>query len=497
MSYCWGGPQEVQLTKNTIEPFKNSIQIDSLPKTLRDAAAVTRRLRKKYLWVDALCIIQDDEASKQKELAQMARIYMNSFLTIQAAVPSSVKEGFLESREPPEIPPVQMCFSRDKDGGGEIYAWAGLPYGGKPDANTRWPSTQRSWIFQESVLPVRILVYAHNQAYVSCRHGAAHEDGDQRLDLAPMLLGPRTYREINPQKSPLEITSDAATGEVSKAEKSHDPPSAEDRSIRRAWYTCITNYYSGRVQQVSEDRLNALGAFAGEAHRVIGGQYLAGLWSIDLIAGLHWYRGTDTTKTNHSYTNYLTKATSYRAPSWSWAAYDGLVEFQSYDQISEYQLPGLEIVDTWTTKTGLSPYGACSDGEVILKTLVSTASVRRTADRQIAPLIADDGKFRPSHKESIGYHPLFAPQDPEDVKKDLCMTIYDTADEVNATVTCAFLTLRSGLVLVEVNRSAEGQKQFQRIGLFKCRAYRRYNCDDLVRFETWRQSCKFEKISLV
>lgn len=141
LSYCWGGPQEVQLTTNTVESFKQSIQLDSLPKTLRDAATVTRRLGKKYLWIDALCIIQDDEASKQKELAQMARIYMNSFLTIQAAVPSSVKEGFLDSREPPEIPPVQICFSRDKAGGSEVYIWAGLPYGGKPDANTRWPST--------------------------------------------------------------------------------------------------------------------------------------------------------------------------------------------------------------------------------------------------------------------------------------------------------------------------------------------------------------------
>lgn len=347
------------------------------------------------------------------------------------------------------------------------------------------------------MLPVRILIYAHSQVYVVCRHGAAHEDGEQRLDMAPMLLGPRTYREINPRDPGLDMASEPVDEGVAKAGKSHSPPTAEDRSIRRAWYTCVTNYYSGRVQQVSEDRLNALGAFASEAHQMMGGEYLAGLWSVDLIAGLHWYRGTSTTKTNHSYTTRLKKATSYRAPSWSWAAYDGLVEFSSYDQISGYQLPGLEIVDAWTTKTGLSPYGACRDGAVILKTLIGTASVRRTADGQIAPLIADDGKFRPSHTESIGYHPLFTPEDPEDVTKDLCMAIYDTADEIGTIVTCAFLTLRSGLVLAEVGTSVGGQRQFRRVGLFKCRAYRRYNCDDLVRFEAWRQSCKIEKVSIV
>lgn len=49
LNYCWGGPQEVQLTTNTIASFMKSIQLHSLPKTLRDAAAVTRRLGKKYL----------------------------------------------------------------------------------------------------------------------------------------------------------------------------------------------------------------------------------------------------------------------------------------------------------------------------------------------------------------------------------------------------------------------------------------------------------------
>lgn len=59
LSYCWGqGPHDYKTTSQNIGGRKNGIYLVHLPKTLRDAIIVTRKLGIKYLWVDALCIIQ-------------------------------------------------------------------------------------------------------------------------------------------------------------------------------------------------------------------------------------------------------------------------------------------------------------------------------------------------------------------------------------------------------------------------------------------------------
>jgi hypothetical protein len=62
---------------------------------------VTRDLGIRYLWVDSLCIAQDDEADKSEEIKNMGRIYKNAAVTIAAASTTSVHDGFLEDRSIP------------------------------------------------------------------------------------------------------------------------------------------------------------------------------------------------------------------------------------------------------------------------------------------------------------------------------------------------------------------------------------------------------------
>ncbi|EUC40189.1 hypothetical protein COCMIDRAFT_67400, partial [Bipolaris oryzae ATCC 44560] len=59
LTYCWGGPQPMQLSQNNIEFYQESITWRDLPATIRDALETTHRLGVQYLWVDSLCIIQD------------------------------------------------------------------------------------------------------------------------------------------------------------------------------------------------------------------------------------------------------------------------------------------------------------------------------------------------------------------------------------------------------------------------------------------------------
>jgi hypothetical protein len=60
LSHCWGNAQLVKTLTNNIEGMKRGIALASLPKTFQDAVLMTRRLGIRYLWIDSLCIIQDD-----------------------------------------------------------------------------------------------------------------------------------------------------------------------------------------------------------------------------------------------------------------------------------------------------------------------------------------------------------------------------------------------------------------------------------------------------
>ena len=99
LSYCWGGLQKGILTSSNIDAWYQNINEAYLSNTVRDAIKVTRGTGLQYLWVDALCIVQDSESDKHRDIASMAYIYQNSTLTIVAASASNSKEGFLEFRK--------------------------------------------------------------------------------------------------------------------------------------------------------------------------------------------------------------------------------------------------------------------------------------------------------------------------------------------------------------------------------------------------------------
>ncbi|KAF2122414.1 heterokaryon incompatibility protein-domain-containing protein, partial [Lophiotrema nucula] len=71
MSYCWGGEQNQKTTTANLKEKQQSISFDTLPRTLQDAVEVTAGLVYEYIWIDSLCIIQDDEADKSTEITQM------------------------------------------------------------------------------------------------------------------------------------------------------------------------------------------------------------------------------------------------------------------------------------------------------------------------------------------------------------------------------------------------------------------------------------------
>jgi hypothetical protein len=99
-----GSNQVTKSTKHTIKDWGISLPFEILPKTLQDAIIVTSKLNIHYLWVDALCIIQDDTEDMAREISQMAQIYNSAMITIAASRAKTVDEGFLQVRDAGDPP---------------------------------------------------------------------------------------------------------------------------------------------------------------------------------------------------------------------------------------------------------------------------------------------------------------------------------------------------------------------------------------------------------
>lgn len=97
LSHCWGMQRVITTTMNTLAERKAGIPLSDLPPTFQDAVQLTRRLGVKYLWIDSICILQDDISDWEKESALMGSIYSSSYLNI-AATHSGDSRGGLFSR---------------------------------------------------------------------------------------------------------------------------------------------------------------------------------------------------------------------------------------------------------------------------------------------------------------------------------------------------------------------------------------------------------------
>ncbi|KAH9205888.1 heterokaryon incompatibility protein-domain-containing protein, partial [Leptodontidium sp. 2 PMI_412] len=137
LSYRWGARPWFTTTRETLTTHCQRIDLNDMPKIFGDAVMVARRMSVQYLWIDALCILQDDLSDWSQESAQMGEIYQNSLCTLAIHHPSSNTEGFLSSAlKEPQIVEVNLR-----------------------------PASQRGWVLQERFLSMRILHFAKSEIY--------------------------------------------------------------------------------------------------------------------------------------------------------------------------------------------------------------------------------------------------------------------------------------------------------------------------------------------
>ncbi len=103
LSHCWGKVHEsrkVCTYKSNVQEFRKNIEFDRLPATFRDAVRITWALNIEYLWIDSLCIIQDDADDWEVESGHMEDVFSSAYCTLAASSAKSSDDGFLGERKP-------------------------------------------------------------------------------------------------------------------------------------------------------------------------------------------------------------------------------------------------------------------------------------------------------------------------------------------------------------------------------------------------------------
>ncbi|KAJ3535962.1 hypothetical protein NM208_g6919 [Fusarium decemcellulare] len=307
LSHCWGKSENRPLTttRANLKNHLEGIDFALLPKTFKDAVELTRALGIRYLWIDSLCIIQDDKHDWKSESNKMGAIYQHAAITFAAADAQDSTEGlfvdgfsvsYTATRELSSGPndetgaykllaleectevsnAANMPFFMDNNVIGSFFI-APWPLGREQHSHPleSCPLFKRAWVMQEWALSRRTLIFQSNSIVWSCRAACTDERG-YRLDLKKPSL--HNWGELVEGYTKMDLTFES-------------------------------------------DRLIAIRGLANLLQHQRTDMYFAGIWTADLPDSLLWKVSDRNCRANSNRERpYL--------PSWTWANLKGPIRFQ-------------------------------------------------------------------------------------------------------------------------------------------------------------------------
>jgi hypothetical protein len=122
LSHRWGAHVNLQLNQRTADVLIGGVATEDLPRTFRDAVVATRRFGVRYLWIDSLCIMQDQISDWLHEASRMYLVYSNSYCNFSAAASSDSSQGLFRDRRPELLQPAQVSLYVQDIGSQHAYA---------------------------------------------------------------------------------------------------------------------------------------------------------------------------------------------------------------------------------------------------------------------------------------------------------------------------------------------------------------------------------------
>jgi hypothetical protein len=307
LSYCWGdtaADEQITTTVSNLNDHRKGIPMSELHKTIAEAVIVTRRLKIPYLWIDALCIIQNDKVDFAHEVNNMGVIYSSAYVTLAVSNSPGCGSGFLRGADTSPYHDINYshegrpatCVKFSRLGGAYPARWS----------LENEPMHTRAWCFQELILSKRIIFFSSVQPFWKCRTAALSPGGPTVKDY---------YWH---------------TGLLGLLEPSN-PREALANRVSWAW---LVEVYSKRMLSKIEDKTKAIHAIRrdyqiGRTH----GAYFAGLFQSTVHRDLAWQvsghekHKRDLGEMKKIYGPSYSHNQIFKYPTYSWLYYDGPVHY--------------------------------------------------------------------------------------------------------------------------------------------------------------------------
>jgi len=331
------------------EHYKQRLPYLDLPKTITDAFQVTKEMGLRYIWIDSLCIIQDNNEDKQTEMAIIMQIYQNAQFTISAASASSVEQGFLrlnlhDSRTVIFHHPLRVD---ERTMGSILISHETLSNFADACARPQ-PINTRGWTLQEMLFTPRVLIFTNMHMVWRCQTGympnavttsdssRASRDRPNQWETWSIICG---YDFISLKS--LEATATRRILGIGEVFLRKD-------DLYSTWQMVLRRY-ADRLLTIPSDRLLAISAVARAFASYFKAPYYAGLWGNYIEQGLMWYSSAPDVKISGP-------------PSWSWATANAV----SYPYLGDVSVKAEVISCKTTLLSDKNPFGEVTGGELVI-----------------------------------------------------------------------------------------------------------------------------------
>ncbi len=392
LSHCWGKEQLLTTTRDTFASRVDGIELHDMPRTFQDSIQITRSLGIRYIWIDSLCIIQNDKQDWEEQSALMADIYARCYLNIAATRAAGGHEGVIRPRQTRRdtIEWARVLATREDASYDtskltprfrefEVKSFKIPGEEQSLDARIRlalWSSHEalqtsrqirlhkevapllpRTWVYQERSLSFRTLHLHSSEAVWICNEM-------QRCECAAFNANPMPGDELS------ELSTTKA--QIAKLAQTRDV-----KAMHGLWRTVVEDV-SILDLTFESDRLPALSGLASKfsGHFPDNERYLAGLWEGDLLRDLLWK------STGRQQTGDPTRVRIPGAPSWSWASLawggdhqSGIDwEYETKQNLERWmgtviyrQDPRAKIIHASVDIQGKNKYGVVSGGSITIE----------------------------------------------------------------------------------------------------------------------------------
>jgi hypothetical protein len=382
LSHCWGLKPIIRLLQSNIEDFQKDIPWSSLSRTFQDAIMIAWKVGFRFIWIDALCILQDSVKDWEFHASKMAPIFSNSQLTLSASSGADGSKGLFSSRakEPyilhssdsrkisnPLLWMPHQLEGRDREDCLKTFTVRlKTPHGLYQDRRPREPLLKRAWVFQGKPLFLFSadvvtgayelkLIHCEIQEQILCPRNVHFASGELYFECKSHLACECSGWSLRSNSHQWETRWRKAHASLLGLSPTLTTPMAKKKGEFEAYCALIETF--SQLDITNElDRLPALSGITSGRQD----EYLAGMWRSLLIECLHWYpvsKGPLSGSMAH-------RPFQYRAPTWSWASVESPIRHMDLtldDSVHATKFIS-KIIAASVTPVGLDPRGRVAEG---------------------------------------------------------------------------------------------------------------------------------------